>query len=294
MNPTVISRPSALNSLRNYLELVKFAHTLFALPFALASMIVAAHGFPESRVFGWILAAMVGARSAAMGFNRIVDRHIDAQNPRTQNREIPAGKVPLRGAMGLVIGASLLFFFAAYQLNSLALILSPLTLLTLFFYSFCKRFTSLSHFVLGLCLGIAPVGAHVAVTGKIDLASCVLCAAIIAWTAGFDIIYATMDIDFDQKAGLHSMVRKLGVSRALGLAKWLHAAFLVFLFGFGFLAHLGTVFSLAVALIGAFLVYEHSLVRPDDLRRVNAAFFTVNGAISVFFLVVVAGIMFWK
>ncbi len=285
---------NATQTAKNYLELVKFSHTIFALPFALASMLIAAQGLPQARIFGWILAAMIGARSAAMGFNRIVDRHIDALNPRTKNREIPAGKIPLRGAIALVIFASLLFFLAASQLNTLALILSPITLATLFFYSFCKRFTSLSHFVLGLCLGIAPVGAHVAVTGQIDLASCVLAAAIIVWTAGFDIIYATMDIEFDQGAGLHSMVRKLGVSRALGFAKILHALFLGFLFAFGLLAHLGWVFSLAVALIGAFLIYEHSLVRPDDLRRVNAAFFTVNGAISVFFLVVVSGIVFWK
>ncbi len=285
---------SPLRTAKNYLELVKFSHTIFALPFALASMLIAAQGFPEFRVFGWILAAMVGARSAAMGFNRIVDRQIDAENPRTKGRELPAGKVSLKGAISLVVLASLLFFFAAYQLNFLALILSPITLLTLFFYSFCKRFTSFSHFVLGLCLGIAPVGAHVAVTGKIDFASCVLCAAILVWTAGFDIIYATMDIEFDQKAGLHSMVRKLGVARALKFARVLHACFLIFLFVFGFLANLGAIFTLAVALIGAFLVYEHALVRPDDLRRVNAAFFTVNGGISVFFLVVVTGIVFWN
>ncbi len=280
-------------SLRNYLELVKFSHTIFALPFALASMLIAAHGFPQLRIFGWILAAMIGARTAAMGFNRIVDRQIDARNPRTRNRELPAGKVTLRGAVLLVVLASLLFFFAAYQLNALALILAPVTLFTLFGYSFCKRFTSWSHFVLGLCLGIAPVGAHVAVTGKIDFASCVLAGAILVWTAGFDIIYATMDVEFDEGAGLHSMVKKLGVSRALALAKVLHAAFLILLWVFGFLANLGAAFSLAVGLIGAFLIYEHSLVRPDDLRRVNAAFFTVNGGISVFFLVVVAGIVLW-
>lgn len=292
MNAFASTRPLA--AVKNYLELVKFSHTVFALPFALASMLVAANGFPPMRIFGWILAAMIGARSAAMGFNRIVDRHIDAQNPRTQGRELPSGKVSLGGAVGLVVLASALFFFAAYQLNSLALWLSPLTLLTLFGYSFCKRFTSLSHFVLGLCLGIAPVGAHVAVTGRIDFASCVLAAAILVWTAGFDIIYATMDIEFDEGAGLHSMVRKLGVARALGFARWLHAAFLMFLFAFGILAHLGIGFSLAVALIGAFLIYEHSIVRADDLRRVNAAFFTVNGAISVFFLAVVSAIVLWR
>jgi 4-hydroxybenzoate polyprenyltransferase len=290
----VANPPRPISTLRNYLELVKFSHTIFALPFAMAAMLVAANGLPPVRIVSWILVAMVSARTAAMGFNRIVDRQIDAQNPRTKNRELPAGKVTLQGAITLVVAASLLFFYASYQLNSLALLLSPLTLVTLFFYSFCKRFTSLSHFVLGLCLGIAPVGAHVAVTGKLALAPCVLCAAILVWVAGFDIIYATMDVEFDQKAGLHSMVRRLGVSRALGFAKILHAAFLVLLFAFGFLAHLGPIFSVAAALIGAFLVYEHALVRADDLRRVNAAFFTVNGAISVFFLIVVSAIVFLK
>ena len=279
-------------TLKNYLELVKFSHTIFALPFALAAMLVAAQGFPNFRVFAWILVAMIAARTAAMGFNRIVDRHIDAQNPRTQNRELPSGKVSLRGAKFLVVFASLAFFFASFQLNSLALILAPLTLATLFFYSFCKRFTPFSHFVLGLCLGIAPVGAWVAVTGQIALAPCLLCAAILLWVAGFDIIYATMDADFDQDAGLHSMVQRLGIARALNLAKWLHAAFLILLFAFGFFANLGAFFAVAVAFIGAFLAYEHALVRPDDLRRVNAAFFTVNGVISVFFLIVVAGIVF--
>ena len=280
--------PRPLQSARAYLELVKFSHTIFALPFALAAMLVAAHGLPATRIFAWIVVAMVGARTAAMGFNRIVDREIDARNPRTINRELPSGKVSLKGAIALVVVASILFFVAAWQINALALWLSPLTLLALFFYSFCKRFTSLSHFVLGLCLGIAPVGAWVAVTGKIELAPCVLCAAIIAWVAGFDIIYATMDWEFDRQSGLNSMVTKLGISRALMLARALHVAFLVLLIGFGWLAELSAIYYGAVALIGAFIVYEHALVKPDDLRRVNAAFFTMNGAISVFFLMAIA------
>ena len=281
-------RANAIQVARNYLELVKFSHTIFALPFALAAMLVAAHGLPELRVFAWIIVAMVGARTAAMGFNRIVDREIDARNPRTRNREIPAGKVSLRGAVVLVVVASLLFFVAAWQINKLALWLSPLTLLALFFYSFCKRFTALSHFVLGLCLGIAPVGAWVAVTGKIEIAPCVLCAAVIAWVAGFDMIYATMDIEFDRQTGLNSMVTKLGVSRALNLARVLHLLFMGLLVAFGVLSGLGAFYYGAVALIGGFIIYEHALVKPDDLRRVNAAFFTMNGAISVFFLVAIA------
>ena len=280
--------PRAIEMARNYLELVKFSHTIFALPFALAAMLVAAQGWPPLRIFAWIVVAMVGARTAAMGFNRIVDREIDARNPRTANREIPSGKVSLRGAIGLVTGASALFFVAAWQINTLALMLSPLTLLALFSYSFCKRFTSLSHFVLGLCLGIAPVGAWVAVTGVIEWAPCVLCAAVIAWVAGFDIIYATMDWEFDRQSGLNSMVTKLGITRALWMARVLHVAFLALLIGFGWLAGLGAIYYGAVALIGGFIVYEHALVKPDDLRRVNAAFFTMNGAISVFFMIAIA------
>ena len=285
---TAATSPRALQVARNYLELVKFSHTIFALPFAVAAMLVAAGGLPSARIFAWIVAAMIGARTAAMGFNRIVDREIDARNPRTAGRELPAGKVSLSGAVALVVGASILFFVAAWQINSLALWLSPLTLLALFFYSFCKRFTSLSHFVLGLCLGIAPVGAWVAVTGKIEWAPCVLCAAIIAWVAGFDMIYATMDVEFDRQTGLNSMVTKLGIARALTLARVLHLAFLGLLIWFGALTNLGAIYYGAIALIGGFIVYEHALVRPDDLRRVNAAFFTMNGAISVFFLLAIA------
>ncbi len=287
---TATTRPVA--ALKNYLELVKFSHTVFALPFALASMLVAAHGVPSGRIFGWIVVAMVGARTAAMGFNRIVDRDIDARNPRTRLRELPSGKVSLRGAWALVVGASLLFCFAAWRINTLAALLAPLTLGVLFFYSFCKRFTSYSHFVLGLCLGIAPVGAWVAVTGHIGIPSGALCAAVLFWVAGFDIIYATMDEQFDRENGLNSLVRKLGIAPALGFAKWLHAAFVANLVLFGVLAHLPALFFVAVALIAAFLVYEHALVRPDDLRRVNAAFFTVNGGIAVFFLMAVGASVF--
>ncbi len=285
---TAATSPRILQTARNYLELVKFSHTIFALPFAVAAMLVAAKGWPEMRIFAWIIVAMIGARTAAMGFNRIVDREIDARNPRTAGRELPAGKISLRGAVTLVVVASALFFIAAWQINFLALILSPLTLCALFFYSFCKRFTSLSHFVLGLCLGIAPVGAWVAVTGRIEWAPCVLCAAVIAWVAGFDMIYATMDVEFDRQTGLNSMVTKLGIARALTLARVLHLAFLGLLVWFGALTGLGAIYYGAIALIGGFIVYEHALVKPEDLRRVNAAFFTMNGAISVFFLLAIA------
>jgi len=286
---TTIRQPIAFNTIRNYLELVKFSHSIFALPFALAALLVATktktgHLIPDWVILAWVIVAMVAARTAAMGFNRIADRKIDALNPRTKNRELPSGKVTLAGAIALTAASSLVFFFSAYQINLLAFILSPITLATLFFYSLCKRFTSFSHFVLGLCLGIAPVGAWVAVTGQIGIPSGALCAAVLFWVAGFDIIYATMDVEFDQSVGLHSMVRKLGIPKALLFAKLLHVGFFANLILFGVLANLGAIYYGAAALIGASLIYEHAIVRPDDLRRVNAAFFTVNGVIAVFFL----------
>jgi len=289
----ITTRRSPFTKIRDYLELVKFSHTIFALPFALASMMVAANGWPRVDKVLWILVAMIGARTAAMGFNRIVDRDIDARNPRTQNREIPAGKVSIGQASALVVCSSALFVFAAWKLNSLAFVLSFPTLALLFAYSFCKRFTHLSHFVLGLCLGIAPTGAWIAVRDisslwKLDAAPIALTFAILFWVAGFDVIYATVDSEFDRQSGLHSLVQKLGIGKALNMAKASHALFIVLLWSFGALAGLKVLFPWGVALIAAFLVYEHAIVREDDLRRVNAAFFTVNGAISVFFLVVVA------
>ena len=284
---------SASPRARDFLELVKFSHTIFALPFALASMFVAANGFPKWPIVAWILVAMIAARTAAMGFNRIVDRKIDAQNPRTKNREIPAGKVSVRQASTLVAVSGAVFVFAAGMLNDLAFWLSIPALLVLFFYSFCKRFTSLAHVVLGFCLGIAPIGAWVATREKIEWPPVVLGAAVMLWVAGFDAIYATLDDEFDKQSGIHSLVQKFGIRGALMLAKLYHVGFIALLAYFGFLTGLGVLFFLSVALIAAFLVYEHALVRPDDLRRVNAAFFTVNGVISAFFLFAVVVDVFW-
>ncbi len=286
---TLNATSKTTTKVRDYFELVKFSHTVFALPFALGAMLIAAHGLPAWSKIGWILCAMIGARTSAMGFNRIVDRDIDARNPRTQNRELPAGKISLSGAWILVVLSALLFVFAAHQLNLLAFVLSFPTLALLFAYSWCKRFTSLSHFVLGLCLGIAPAGAWVAVRDynsifQIEAAPIVLCIAVMLWVAGFDVIYATMDDEFDREQQLHSLVQRLGVPRALSAARWLHAGFIGLLGLFGVLAQLGAIFGIGVLLIASFLVYEHSLVNPRDLRRVNAAFFTVNGAISALFL----------
>ena len=282
-----MSTPFAARA-RDYLELVKFSHTIFALPFALASMFVAANGFPHWQIVAWIFMAMISARTAAMGFNRIVDRKIDAQNPRTQNREIPAGKISVGQASALVFGSSAIFVFAAAMLNSLALWLSIPTLLVLFFYSFCKRFTSLAHLVLGFCLGIAPIGAWVATNEKIEWQPIVLGAAVMLWVAGFDAIYATLDDEFDKSAGIHSLVQKFGINGALMLAKCFHVGFIALLVYFGVLVGFGKLYFGAIGLIGAFLIYEHAIVKADDLRRVNAAFFTVNGIISAFFLVIVA------
>jgi 4-hydroxybenzoate polyprenyltransferase len=215
--------------LRDYLELVKFSHTIFALPFALAAMLVASNGKPQLATFGWILVAMAGARTAAMGFNRIVDRDIDALNPRTAQREIPAGKVSVTQAALLVALSAALFCVAAWQLNFLAFWLSFPTLAILFFYSYCKRFTPFAHFVLGICLGIAPVGAWVAVRGVFDEKPIVLAHSILFWVAGFDVIYATMDDEFDRRAGLRSLVQTLGIERALLAARLCHAIFIVLL-----------------------------------------------------------------
>lgn len=276
-----------LAKLGDYLELVKFSHTIFALPFALASMLLAKDGWPDIWTIVWILVAMVSARTAAMGFNRIVDRHIDAQNPRTQNREIPKGKVSVVEAAMLVNLSTLVFLFAAWRLGTLTFWLAFPALFLLFFYSYCKRFTSLAHLVLGLCLGIAPVGAWIAVRQTFEFPPIVLATAIMFWVAGFDIIYATMDVEFDRKMGLHSMVQKFGIPAALTIARFFHLLFVGLLFVFGQTLGLSNWFSYAVALIALFLLFEHSIVNPNDLRKVNAAFFTVNGMISVLFLAIV-------
>lgn len=284
----VAAVPAPCPKVRDYLELVKFSHTIFALPFALAAMLVASNGRPAPMTFVWILVAMAGARTAAMGFNRIVDRDIDALNPRTAKREIPAGKVSVPQAAALVVLSAAVFCFAAWRLNPLAFWLSFPTLALLFFYSYCKRFTPFAHFVLGLCLGIAPVGAWVAVRGHIEPVPVILMIGILFWVAGFDIIYATMDNEFDRNAGLRSMVQTLGIEKALRASRACHVLFIFMLAWFGRKIGFPPVYYVGVAGIALFLYYEHSLVTESDLKKVNAAFFTVNGVISVFFLLLVA------
>lgn len=272
------------------LEMIKFEHSVFALPFALTGALLAwrAQGFPVEGLaarLGWIVVAMVAARSAAMAFNRVLDASIDARNPRTSSRHIPAGLLSRRFAWGFMSGASALFVLAAGMLNPLCLALSPVALAVVLFYSWTKRFTALSHLVLGLSLGIAPAAAWIAMTGALDVRIVWLTAAVMLWTAGFDIIYSCQDVDFDRSAGLHSLPARLGVARALGLARLFHVLMVVCLALLAWQMSLGYVAAAGIAAAAALLVYEHRLVRADDLSRVDAAFFTMNGWVSVLFFV---------
>jgi 4-hydroxybenzoate polyprenyltransferase len=280
---------AVLHNLRVTLEMIKWEHSIFALPFALCGAMLAAGGFPSAHQLIWIIVAMIAARSAAMAFNRLVDASIDAANPRTRMRALPAGHLSPMFVGTFVIISSGIFVFAAGQLNRLALWLSPLALAVLLLYSYTKRFTRWSHLVLGFALGIAPTAAWIAVRGSLDTRILFLTAAVTFWVAGFDVLYACQDFDFDQKTGLHSIPRHLGIRRALWVARVFHLIMLVLLvalilsFGLGKLAIGG------VAVVAALLVYEHSLVSADDLSRMNAAFFTLNGVVSVLFFVFIAG-----
>jgi 4-hydroxybenzoate polyprenyltransferase len=288
-----------LKRLRLTLEMIKFEHSVFALPFALTGALLAFRdsGFDPTRIgwkLAWIVVAMVGARSAAMAFNRLVDAEIDGRNPRTRLRQLPAGLLSQGFAWGFVVASSALFFLAASELNRLCLRLAPLALAVLFFYSFTKRFTSFSHLVLGFSLGIAPAAAWIAVRGSLDPRILLLTAAVTFWVAGFDILYACQDFEFDRNAGLHSIPRYIGISSALWVARAFHLLMLILLvvlllaFGLGNVAFAGVI---AVFLL---LLYEHSLVRANDLSRLNAAFFTMNGVISVVFALFVAGDLLWR
>lgn len=269
--------------LRIVLEMIKFEHTLFALPFALMGMMLAAAGWPEWRTVGWIVVAMVGARSAAMGFNRLADRRIDAVNPRTASRALPAGLVSPGFVALFVVASCLLLVFAAWRLNPLCLTLSPLALAVLLGYSYTKRFTALSHLVLGLALAGAPIGAWIAVRGDVTSTPLVLAGAVLLWVAGFDVLYALQDTGFDRDRGLHSIPARLGEVPALVLSAVMHAGTLALLAwlpriyppGLGGLYWSGWVACLALT------AWQHSIVRPGDLSRLNAAFFTANGALSV-------------
>ena len=261
---------------------IKIEHTVFALPFALMSAFLAAGGLPEMEKLVWILVCMVGARSAAMAFNRIVDARYDAMNPRTRERAIPSGQVSVSSYWAFLILSSVLFIFSAWMLNKLAFYLSPVALTIVFFYSLTKRFTAFSHFWLGLAISIAPVGAWVAIREEISFISLLLGGAVIFWLIGFDILYSCMDVEADRANRLHSIPERFGVERALKLALASHVLMMLFLL---LLLEpsvlLGPLYLAGVLLVACLLVYEHSLVKKDDLSKVNMAFFNVNGVISI-------------
>jgi 4-hydroxybenzoate polyprenyltransferase len=276
--------------LRLTLDMIKFEHSVFALPFALTGALLAWRDanfdIPDWRWrLLWIVAAMVGARSAAMAFNRILDADIDARNQRTAARHLPAKLLTRRFAWGFTIASSLIFLVAAKALGPACLLLAPVVLILLFFYSFCKRFTTWAHLVLGFCLGIAPAGAWIAMRGTLDARILWLTAAVTCWTAGFDVIYSCQDYEFDMREELFSIPRAFGVRRALLVARLLHVIMVLCLIMLVVEFHLGALSGGGVALVVALLLYEHSLVRPDDLSKVNVAFFTLNGYVSVLFLV---------
>lgn len=267
--------------MRRFLSLVAFSHTVFALPFALLAAVLAAGGVPPYRTLAGILAAMVGARSAAMSFNRIVDRDVDAENPRTARREIPRGAVSVAAAGTFCALSAAVFVAAAWFLNPLCLALSPLALAIVLGYSFTKRLSALSHLVLGLGLAIAPVGAWIAVTGRFAATPVVLGLSVLFWVAGFDVIYSLQDEAFDRAHGLFSLPARLGARRALDLSTVFHAVSLALLYGVFVLAGGGPLFGAGVVLAGVFLVRQHVLVSERDLSRVNGAFFAANGWLSV-------------
>jgi 4-hydroxybenzoate polyprenyltransferase len=266
---------------RVFLEMIKFSHTIFALPFAFTGALLAARGFPTLSQVGWILCAMVGARTAAMGLNRVIDAEIDGRNPRTATRAIPAGLLG-RGAVLLFVALSvLLMLFAARMLNPLCLYLSPLALGFILLYSYCKRFTSLAHVVLGICLAGAPLGAWIAIRGAAQLPAFLLAFAVLFWVAGFDILYALQDLDFDRNSGLHSIPVRLGVTGSLWTSRLFHLLACCFFLGVYFTMALGPFYLAGIVAACGMLLYEHWLLRGGNLELLDAAFFSMNGYISV-------------
>jgi 4-hydroxybenzoate polyprenyltransferase len=280
--------PGILTKTRITLEMIKWEHSVFALPFALTAVLLAANGHPGWRTMGWILLAMVAARSAAMAFNRWADADLDAANPRTRMRAIPAGLLTRQFVLAFTFVAALVFLIAAGELNRLSLYLSPIILLVLLGYSYMKRITRWSHLVLGLSLGLAPSAAWIAVRGSLDPRIVVLTAAVTLWAGGFDVLYACQDFEHDRSVGLHSLPQSKGVAAAFWAARVMHLAMLALLVWFALLFDFHLAGWLGVAAVALLLGYEHSLVSPRDLRRLNAAFFTMNGVIAMVFLVFVA------
>lgn len=281
-----------LNDMHALLEMIAFSHSVFAFPFALLGALLAVEAsgtWPTFEQLGWICLAMIGARSGAMGLNRIIDARLDAQNPRTRGRHIPSGRVSRRTAWLLVTVSFAAFLLAAAMLNPLCLALSPAVLALFVLYPFCKRFTYLSHAVLGACLGAAPVGAWIALRGDVRWPVVLLGSAVLLWVAGFDILYALQDEAHDRRAGLHSLPVRLGTRRALLLARLFHALMVLLLIGVAYGGGLGGFFLSGILLTSGLLAWEHCLVRPGDLSRLNQAFFTMNGLISVLLFVFALG-----
>lgn len=270
-----------LNKFTLYLKMIKFSHSVFALPFAFTGAIMAVSGIPSPHQIFWIIAAMVGARSGAMGLNRIIDRKIDAANPRTQDREIPAGKIASKNVMFFTLISFLILILAAYMLNPLCLKLSPVAITVLFIYSYTKRFTWASHFVLGLSLSAAPLGAWLAVRGAFDIDILPLSLAVIFWLAGFDTLYALYDIEFDKKHGLYSIPQSFGIKKALYLARIFHIISVLLLIYTGLIFDRSIYYWIGMTIVSALFLYEHSLVKPNDLSKLDMAFFNMNGYISV-------------
>src|SRR5258708_4754479 len=268
--------------------MIKWEHSIFALPFALCGAMLAAGGVPSGLQLIWIVVCMVSARSAAMAFNRLADAQIDAANPRTATRAIPAGALSMKFVALFVVTACAIFILAAGQLNRLTLYLSPLALAIILFYSFTKRFTRWSHLVLGFALGVAPAAAWIAVRGSLDPRILILTAAVTFWVGGFDVLYACQDLEFDRAHGLNSLPQAYGLRPALALARVLHALMMLLLVALVVVFGLGKIAFVGVAVVALLLGYEHSLVSPRDLSKLNAAFFTMNGVIAVVFFCFVA------
>jgi len=265
-----------------YFKMIKFEHSIFALPFALASMVLAAEGIPSLKIILWIVVAMVSARSAAMGINRYVDADIDKLNPRTEDRHLPKNLITKQKTLFFIIVSVLIFILSAAMLNMLALILSPLPIIIFIIYSYSKRFTILCHIILGVSLALAPLGAWIAVTGSVSLTPILLSIAVLFWSAGFDILYAIQDIEFDKKSRLHSIPEALGVKSSLRLAKLFHLTTFIFLILIGYAnPNLGYIYIIGTIIIGIFMIYEHSLISASNLSKLDNAFFNVNAYISM-------------
>ena len=285
--------PGFFSKLQTTLSMIKFEHTLFALPFAFLGAIMAANGLPTWRQSLWITVAMVGARSAAMTFNRIVDREIDAKNPRTANRELPTGRLSLSFAWAFLYVSIGVFLLASYSLNWLTFALSPVALLFVLGYSYAKRFTSLAHLLLGLALAIAPSAAWIAVTGSIaDEVPILLSLFVLMWTAGFDVLYACQDYDYDRKAGLRSIPARVGIARSLWIARLFHFQAFIVLLALWFVTGMSWISLGGIGLVTLLFIYQHSLLKPNDLSKMNAAFFTTNAFVSVILLVTFGGAVF--